>query len=85
MDLLSKRGVSAAPRGRLERAIERIEAVNNDPSSLHTMADADADLLLEATRDVFDSFLVLWAAVERPRRVNLFPPEKLVALSQGAD
>lgn len=82
---LARRGIVLPANGRLERAIQRIERVNDAPELLHSMSDADAALLLEATRDVYDAFLVAYAAVERPRRVNPFPPDRLVCFGQGAD
>lgn len=82
---LAQRGVVLPANGRLERAIQRIERVNDAPELLHSMSDDDAILLLEATRDVFDAFLVAYAAIERPRSVNPFPAERLVCFGYGAD
>lgn len=85
LSALARRGIVLPRGGRLERAIQRIERVNNKPELLHSMSEAEADLLLEATRDVFDVFLVLWTAVERPRSINPFPDDRLVCFGYGAD
>jgi hypothetical protein len=82
---LLARLVTVPPANRLARAVERIARVNADPPSLHSMPDAEADLLLDASRDVFEAFLVTWTAVERPQYRALFPVDKMGAFFEGAD
>lgn len=82
---LRDQGLNLPAGNRLRRAIDRIKFVNEDPLRLLSMSEVDAALLLEATRDVFDAFLVTWAAVERKRRVNVFPNSRLRALLSGSD
>lgn len=83
--LLGERGVLLTPNGRLGRAVERIAAVNRDPATLHTMDDAEAALLLEANRDVYDAFIATYALIERPREPPSMSLEKFLCFEEGAD
>lgn len=83
--LLGEQGVKIPKGNRVERAVERIARVNENPSLLASMSDTEADLLLHASRDIFDAFLVTWTLVEKPDYAYLFPNEKLSQLFEGAD
>ena len=83
--LLGERGVKISPGNRLERAVNRVREVNKDPSLLESMSDSDADLLLHASRDIFDAFVVTWTLIEKPQYAYLFPNDKLAKLFEGAD
>jgi hypothetical protein len=83
--MLAERGVTLPVGGRLERAVQRLERVGKNPEMQQTMSDQDADLFLEAMRDVSDAYLVVWAAVECPRTINPFPNDRLSSFGGGTD
>ena len=83
--IFAKLGVTAPANNRLERAIQRLEAVNDAPETLSAMSDADAQVLLEANRTVFEAFVVAWTLVERRRPTQPLHISNLVAFFEGAD
>jgi hypothetical protein len=81
---LTDLGIQIPASNRLERAITLVEKVN---AGLVKIGPPGVDLerIVEADRTLYESFVIVWTAMERKRRVNPFPIVKLKYLLEGAD
>lgn len=80
-----KFGLKPPPGNRIQRAIEITERSNRDEIAIVDPRGEDEIRVLEAFRTLFETFVVVWTATERRRKVNPFPPDRLKYLFEGAD
>ncbi len=82
---LSKLGVALPPSNRVARAIKIVQASNDGSIDIEAADSETQARILEAFRTLFEAFMIVYTATERPRQVNAFPNDRLRYLLRGAD
>lgn len=82
---LARRGIHIPSPNRLANAIQLTDALNEGHRLLSEGDIHGQRAALNAFRTLFEAFVIVWTAEERPRRVNPFPNERLAYLLQGRD